>query len=59
MHFVTGDYHRMTGNHIYDMFMGAPLNPRIGKYLDLKMFSKLEFLGLFYFLIIWIMFQTI
>ena len=38
----------MTGNHIYDMFMGAPLNPRIGKYLDLKMFSKLEFLGLFY-----------
>ena len=40
--FVTGDYHRMTGNHIYDMFMGAPLNPRIGKYLDLKMFFEVR-----------------
>ena len=39
---VTGDYHRMTGNHIYDMFMGAPLNPRIGKYLDLKMFFEVR-----------------
>ncbi|EMG46215.1 ERG4 Delta(24(24(1)))-sterol reductase [Candida maltosa Xu316] len=40
--FVTGDYHRMTGNHVYDMFMGAPLNPRIGKYLDLKMFFEVR-----------------
>ncbi|ODV76773.1 ERG4/ERG24 ergosterol biosynthesis protein [Suhomyces tanzawaensis NRRL Y-17324] len=39
---VSGDYHRMTGNHIYDMFMGAPLNPRIGKYLDLKMFFEVR-----------------
>ncbi|KAJ9099613.1 C-24(28) sterol reductase [Naganishia cerealis] len=36
------DYHRMTGNHIYDIFMGAPLNPRIGKYLDLKMFFEVR-----------------
>lgn len=39
---VTGDYHRMTGNVIYDIFMGAPLNPRIGKYLDLKMFFEVR-----------------
>lgn len=39
---VTGDYHRMTGNAIYDIFMGAPLNPRIGKYLDLKMFFEVR-----------------
>lgn len=39
---VTGDYHRMTGNHIYDIFMGAPLNPRLGKYLDLKMFFEVR-----------------
>lgn len=38
----THDYHRMTGNHIYDIFMGAPLNPRIGKYLDLKMFFEVR-----------------
>lgn len=39
---VSKDYHRMTGNHIYDCFMGAPLNPRIGKYLDLKMFFEVR-----------------
>lgn len=39
--FVTKDYHRMTGSHIYDFFMGAPLNPRIG-YLDLKMFFEVR-----------------
>lgn len=39
--FVSGDYHRMTGNHIYDMFMGAPLNPRVG-ILDLKMFFEVR-----------------
>ncbi len=38
---VTKDYHRMTGNHIYDMFMGAPLNPRIG-IIDLKMFFEVR-----------------
>lgn len=40
--FVSKDYHRMTGNHVYDLFMGAPLNPRIGKYLDLKMFFEVR-----------------
>ncbi|ANZ75145.1 BA75_03259T0 [Komagataella pastoris] len=38
---VSGDYHRMTGNHIYDMFMGAPLNPRVG-IIDLKMFFEVR-----------------
>lgn len=40
--FVSGDYHHMTGNPIYDCFMGAPLNPRIGKYLDIKMFFEVR-----------------
>lgn len=40
--YVNHDYHRMTGNHFYDIFMGAPLNPRIGKYLDLKMFFEVR-----------------
>ncbi|KAL6937474.1 C-24(28) sterol reductase [Hanseniaspora osmophila] len=39
--FVSGDYHRMTGNHVYDFFMGAPLNPRWG-ILDLKMFFEVR-----------------
>lgn len=39
---VSKDYHRMTGNHIYDCFMGAPLNPRIGQYLDIKMFFEVR-----------------
>lgn len=39
--FVSHDYHRMTGNHIYDLFMGAPLNPRIG-IIDLKMFFEVR-----------------
>lgn len=39
---VSKDYHRMTGNHIYDCFMGAPLNPRVGKYLDIKMFFEVR-----------------
>jgi Delta24(24(1))-sterol reductase len=39
---VTGKEHRMTGHWIYDFFMGAPLNPRIGKWLDLKMFAEVR-----------------
>lgn len=39
--YVSGDYHRMSGNPIYDMFMGAPLNPRIG-IIDLKMFFEVR-----------------
>jgi len=32
---------RMTGNHVYDFFMGSILNPRIGT-LDLKMFAEIR-----------------
>jgi delta24(24(1))-sterol reductase len=39
---ITGNEHRMTGYPIYDFFMGAPLNPRIGKWLDLKMFAEVR-----------------
>jgi len=34
-----GTQHRMSGHRLYDFFMGAPLNPRIGS-LDLKMFAE-------------------
>jgi delta24(24(1))-sterol reductase len=34
-----GTQHRMSGNFLYDFFMGAPLNPRIG-HLDLKMWAE-------------------
>ncbi|CAO3663395.1 hypothetical protein G6F70_005688 [Rhizopus microsporus] len=36
---ITGKQHRMSGNVIYDFFMGAPLNPRIG-HVDLKMWAE-------------------
>lgn len=39
---ITGSEHKMTGNWIYDFFMGAPLNPRIGKWLDLKMYAEVR-----------------
>jgi len=39
--YVSHDYHRMTGNHLYDFFLGAPLNPRVG-ILDLKMFFEVR-----------------
>ena len=39
---ITGTEHRMTGYWVYDFFMGAPLNPRIGKWLDLKMFAEVR-----------------
>ncbi|KAJ3185679.1 C-24(28) sterol reductase [Gaertneriomyces sp. JEL0708] len=38
---TSGNTHRMSGNAIYDMFMGAVLNPRIGK-LDLKMWAEIR-----------------
>ena len=37
-----GVQHRMTGNHIYDFFMGAELNPRILGILDFKMFFEVR-----------------
>jgi delta24(24(1))-sterol reductase len=33
--------HRTSGNHLYDIFMGAWLNPRIGP-LDLKMWAEIR-----------------
>mmetsp|Transcript_21019 Transcript_21019/g.45826 ORF Transcript_21019/g.45826 Transcript_21019/m.45826 type:complete len:520 (+) Transcript_21019:79-1638(+) len=39
--FVTKTCHRMSGNHFYDFFMGAPLNPRFCG-IDLKMWSEIR-----------------
>ncbi len=39
---VRGAEHRMTGNHIYDFFMGAELNPRMFGILDFKMFFEVR-----------------
>jgi Delta24(24(1))-sterol reductase len=39
---ITGTEHKMTGYWVYDFFMGAPLNPRIGKWLDLKMYAEVR-----------------
>ncbi|KAI8977296.1 ergosterol biosynthesis ERG4/ERG24 [Mycotypha africana] len=36
---LKGTQHRMSGNVIYDFFMGAPLNPRLGR-VDLKMWAE-------------------
>ena len=33
---------RMSGNHIYDFFMGAELNPRLFGILDFKMFFEVR-----------------
>ncbi|KAH6662900.1 Delta(24(24(1)))-sterol reductase [Plectosphaerella plurivora] len=35
-----GAGHRMSGNHVYDYFMGAELNPRLFGWLDFKMFLE-------------------
>lgn len=39
--FIRGRTHRITGYPIYDFFMGAELNPRIG-ILDFKMFYEVR-----------------
>ncbi|KAJ4306276.1 C-24(28) sterol reductase [Collariella sp. IMI 366227] len=39
---VRGKQHRMTGNHVYDFFMGAELNPRMFGVLDFKMFFEVR-----------------
>lgn len=39
---IMGTEHKLTGHPIYDFFMGAPLNPRVGKWLDLKMFAEVR-----------------
>ncbi|KAL9645028.1 hypothetical protein ABK040_004521 [Willaertia magna] len=45
-----GRQHRMSGNFIYDYFMGAILNPRIGP-VDLKMFTEARISWLILFLL--------
>lgn len=37
-----GAQHRMSGNFIYDFFMGAELNPRLFDWLDFKMFFEVR-----------------
>ncbi|KAH8425132.1 c-24(28) sterol reductase [Aspergillus melleus] len=37
-----GADHRMTGSHVYDFFMGAELNPRLFRWLDMKMFFEVR-----------------
>ena len=37
-----GVEHRMTGNFVYDFFMGAELNPRLFGLLDFKMFFEVR-----------------
>ena len=39
--------HRMTGNHVYDFFMGAELNPRMFGLLDFKMFFEVRYHGIY------------
>lgn len=38
---TTGNTHRMSGSVLYDLFMGAMLNPRIGN-VDMKMWSEIR-----------------
>ncbi|KAF3104361.1 C-24(28) sterol reductase [Orbilia oligospora] len=44
-----GIQHRMTGSFLYDFFMGAELNPRIG-IIDMKMFFEVRLPWFFLFL---------
>ncbi|PTU23574.1 hypothetical protein P175DRAFT_0508234 [Aspergillus ochraceoroseus IBT 24754] len=37
-----GAQHRMTGSPVYDFFMGAELNPRLFKWIDMKMFFEVR-----------------
>ena len=47
---VTGNAHRMSGNIVYDYFMGAWLNPRVGR-LDLKMWAEIRVAWILLFLL--------
>jgi delta24(24(1))-sterol reductase len=46
-----GRTHRLSGYVIYDFFMGAELNPRIGPTLDFKMFYEVRIPWFILFLI--------
>lgn len=39
--YLTGEQYRMSGNVIYDYFMGSSLNPRIG-IVDIKMWAEIR-----------------
>ncbi|GAA5980919.1 hypothetical protein JCM5350_004765 [Sporobolomyces pararoseus] len=39
--YLFGDNYRMSGNVVYDYFMGSTLNPRIGT-VDIKMFAEIR-----------------
>lgn len=39
--YVTGEKYRMSGNLVYDYFMGSSLNPRIGS-VDIKMWAEIR-----------------
>jgi len=39
--FILGVTHRMSGNHVYDFFMGSWLNPRIGDF-DFKLWAEVR-----------------
>ncbi|GJN94350.1 hypothetical protein Rhopal_007424-T1 [Rhodotorula paludigena] len=39
--YVTGERYRMSGNLVYDYFMGSTLNPRVG-IVDIKMFCEIR-----------------
>ncbi|KAF8323103.1 ERG4/ERG24 ergosterol biosynthesis protein [Clavulina sp. PMI_390] len=47
---LTGTAMRMSGSFVYDFFMGAPLNPRIGS-VDLKMWAEVRIPWILLFLI--------
>ncbi len=47
---VTNNTYRMSGNGLYDFFMGAWLNPRIGR-LDLKMWAEIRVAWILLFLL--------
>ena len=48
--FVSNNTHRMSGSHPYDFFMGAWLNPRIGR-LDIKMWAEIRVAWIMLFLL--------
>jgi delta24(24(1))-sterol reductase len=47
---LTRTTHRMSGNVVYDFFMGAALNPRLGR-LDLKMWAEIRVAWILLFLL--------
>src|SRR5205814_2028056 len=47
---LTRTTHRMSGNALYDFFMGAALNPRLGR-LDLKMWAEIRVAWILLFLL--------